>query len=124
MKVLPWPLSIVAFSTALVACGGSVQVAVTDCPTDDIELSATTRVQGTVGQYNFTVAVTVLCAGQPVPGAELRFTNWYQDPVTLRTDANGIATFRDQVNADPRGQRVDVEIVGNDGSKAAHYTVN
>lgn len=103
----------------------TVTLTATDCPVDDISITATTVVTGSKPNFTVTVNVTVTCAGNALPNAELKVEWWFGTIVKITTDATGKATARrGNIWADPRGQKVTITIVGaDDEEKTVEVTV-
>lgn len=111
-------------------CPGStptVTLTATDCEKDKIEIKASMRVAGSASNWRVVVNIKITCDGQPLPDAEIRYTNWLGETTTLKTNDQGEASPIRSVGTSDRPSgpfEVTVEIEGSDGTKTETKTVS
>ncbi len=107
----------------------TITLTATDCPKDQIGISASKTVGGSASNWNVRVDVTITCNGEPLGGAELKFTPWIGDAIKLTTgtegDNLGKARYTKRVSTTerPGDLTVNVEVEGSDGTKTESVTV-
>lgn len=108
-------------------CDGTsptITLTATDCPVDDIKITATATKSGNKPNFAVKITVVVTCNDNPLSEAELKVTWWIGPAVKVKTDQDGKATAsKGRIWADPSGQTVKVTIEGSDDTKTVTVTV-
>lgn len=110
-------------------CDGSqpqptITLTATDCPVDDIKITATATKSGNKPNFAVKITVVVTCNDNPLSEAELKVEWWVGPAVKIKTDQDGKASAsKGRIWADPSGETVEVTIEGSDDTKTVTVTI-
>ena len=125
-------ISSLALLSLLIFCGcpgtgtPTITLTVTDCAKADITITDNTRITPQPGnQWSLSTVVTVMCNGQPVKDAEIKFEFWWPGGTFSRkTNSSGKIHYTKKGHGTtPTNKTFTVTIKGNDGEKSQDFSI-